>query len=196
MSSVIEICNMALGKAGITETIANIDTEQSVEALWCKTNYGIARDAVLRDFPWRFAIKTISLGALDEKRLDGRQVFLYPSDCLNVLSVLNGEMLNFEVELIGSGDGMRKVIVTDSPLAQIRYIARVTDPNVFDPLFIVALSWYIASDLALSVGGNKEGRSQLAMQQYEHSKAKAQRASVAEARENPYASDEFMKARG
>ena len=196
MSSVIEICNIALGKAGITETIANIDTEQSVEALWCKTNYGIARDSVLRDFPWRFAIKTVGLGALDEKHRDGRHVFLYPSDCLNVLSVLNGGVLNFEIELIGSGDNMRKVIVTDSPLAHIKYIARVTDPNLFDSLFIVALSWYLASELALSVGGNKEGRSQLAMQQYEHAKAKAQRASMAEARENAYASGEFMRARG
>lgn len=196
MSSVIEICNMALGKAGITDTITNIDTEQSVEALWCKVNYPIARDSVLRDFPWRFATKTISLGALAEKRQDGKNVFLYPSDCLNILTVANGSIQNFEIELIGVGDNMRKVIITSSSQAEIKYIARVTDPNLFDPLFIVALSWYIASDLALSVGGNKEGRSQLAMQQYEHSKAKAQRASVAEARENPYASDEFMKARG
>ena len=195
MSSVIEICTMALGTAGITDTIANIDTEQSVEALWCKTNYGIARDAVLRDFPWRFATKTVSLGALDEKRLDGKSVFLYPSDCLNILTVSNGGLQNFEIEIIGIGDDMRKVIITGSTQAEVKYIARVTDPNLFDPLFIVALAWYLASDLALSVGGNKEGRSQLAMQQYEHMKAKAQRASVAEARENPYTADEYMKAR-
>jgi hypothetical protein len=196
MSSVIEICNMALGKAGITDTITNLDTEQSVEALWCKVNYPIARDSVLRDFPWRFATKTISLGALDEKRQDGKSVFLYPSDCLNIINVSNGGTQNFEIEIIGINDDMRKVIITDSEQAEVKYIARVTDPNLFDPLFVVALAWYIASDLALSVGGNKEGRSQLAMQQYEFTKAKAQRASIAESRGNPYTSNEFMKVRG
>ena len=49
--SIVEICNLALGRAGITDSIMNLDTEQSVPALWCKANFAAARDALLRDFP-------------------------------------------------------------------------------------------------------------------------------------------------
>ena len=87
MASMVEICNLALSKAGITDSIMNLDTEQSETALWCKANFAPARDAVLRDFPWNFATKNVVLSALDFDHPDGKKVYLYPSDCLNVLDV-------------------------------------------------------------------------------------------------------------
>ena len=192
MSSVVEICNMALSKAGITDSIMNIDTEQSTSALWCRINFAPARDAVLRDYPWNFAIKTATLSPLDYEHPDGKIVYLYPSDCLNVINVSNA---SYSIGIIGIGADMRKVITTDSDQAQVQYIARITDPNILDPIFISALSWYLASELALSVGGNNGQRAQMAFQQYEHIKSKAQRASIAEGKVTSYANSEFMSAR-
>ena len=192
MSSVVEICNMALSKAGITDSIMNLDTEQSTSALWCKIYFAPARDTVLRDYPWNFAIKTVTLSPLDYEHPEGKIVYLYPSDCLNVISVSNAL---YSIGIVGVGTDMRKVIVTDADQAQVQYIARVTDPNIFDPIFISALSWYLASELALSAGGNNSQRAQMAFQQYEHIKSKAQRASIAEGKYTPYKSSEFVSAR-
>ena len=192
MASVVEICNMALSKAGVTDLIMNLDTEQSVPALWCKINFAPARDTVLRDYPWNFALKTAVLPQLDYEHPDGKMVYLYPSDCLNVISVSD---TIFNIGIIGVDTDMRKVIITDVGQANAQYIARVTDPNIFDPIFISALSWYLASELALSVGGNNSQRAQLAFQQYEHIKGKAQRASIAESKTASYKNSEFMNAR-
>lgn len=192
MASVVEICNMALSKAGVTDLIMNLDTEQSVPALWCKINFAPARDTVLRDYPWNFALKTAVLPQLDYEHPDGKMVYLYPSDCLNVISVSD---TIFNIGIVGVDADMRKVIITDVGQANVKYIARVTDPNIFDPIFISALSWYLASELALSVGGNNSQRAQLAFQQYEHIKGKAQRASIAEGKTASYKNSEFMSAR-
>ena len=192
MASMVEICNLALSKAGITDSIMNLDTEQSVPALWCKANFAPARDEVLRDFPWNFATKNVVLSALDYDHPDGKKVYLYPSDCLNVLDV---SKTLFEIGVIGEGTNMRKVIITGADNAQIKYIARVSDPNIFDPIFISALAWYLAGELSLSVGGNNTGRSQAAFQQYELTKSKAQRASVSESKTDAYKNNEFVSTR-
>ena len=192
MASVVEICNMALSKAGVTDLITNLDTEKSVEALWCQVNYGPARDEVLRDYPWNFATKIEMLTPLDVEHPEGKKLYLYPSDCLNILDVSGGQ---FVIESIGSGINMRKVIVTSAEPAQVKYVARVTDPNIFDSIFISALAWYLAGEAALSLGGNNTNRSQAAFQQYELVKSKAQRACISEAKAAPYSNNELLSAR-
>ena len=185
MASIVGICNIALGRAGITDQIANIDTEQSVPALWCKTHYQDCLDRVLRDFPWGFATKTENLSQIDEG------VYLYPSDCLNVVSV-DGKN-DFHIEMTGVGTNQRKIIRTSG--SEVKYVARVNDPNLFDSLFISTLAWLMASELSLSVCGNNTQRAQYAYQQYELSKSSAQRASIMEGGEKPFNNDEFLKAR-
>ncbi len=46
-----------------------------------------------------------------------------------------------------SSDGSSRVIVSDQEAAQLRYTYRVSDPNLFDELFIDALAWRLATKI-------------------------------------------------
>ena len=55
------------------------------------------------------------------------------------------ESAEFDIESDTSG---ATVILTDEEDASLKYIALVTDTTVFPPLFVMALSWQLASLLA------------------------------------------------
>lgn len=68
-----------------------------------------------------------------------------PSDCLRVLEVQDDDFVEWSVEAGG-------VLALDENAtipAAVRYIARVTDVRVFDPLFVDALAARITAELAI-----------------------------------------------
>ena len=65
MSSVIDICNLALSHLGDTATVASIDPpEGSAQAEHCSRFYPVARDAMLELFNWKFATRRATLALL------------------------------------------------------------------------------------------------------------------------------------
>ena len=81
MSSVVEICNFALGLTGSRAVIAAID-ENSKEAYHCNLHYESARDAALRARPWRFAKKYQVLADVGSPPSPWLYRYRYPADCL------------------------------------------------------------------------------------------------------------------
>lgn len=177
MASEIDICNLALAHLGDTATVSSINPpDPSAQAQHCARFYPIARDALLEKHSWGFATKRQPLALLGTA-VDGTAPtewaysYALPSDAINILAVLPsdavddystglnyGNMLQaqggnyipqpFDCETDAEGRG---VVYTDQENAMLRYTGVVSDTARFSPLFVLALSWNLASMLAGSI---------------------------------------------
>lgn len=177
MASEVEICKLAL--SNIRARSINSLTEASVEAQQCKLKYPIVRDFMLRDTQWQFAREVKALALRTDEPLEWVYAYQYPSDCLNLRYITGdfgfkeqtAEGIAFRdrhdvwfiepekqvpYELGSFSDG--KAILTDQKEAYAVYTKRVTDPNQFDSQFLMALSWYLAAELAVPIIGGDQGR--------------------------------------
>lgn len=157
MSSEVSICNMGLGHIGTKTTISSLD-ENTNEARQCKIFYADARDAVLRAHPWKFAQKRVALALLSGNPLDWSYKYQYPTDCVMALEIHDavfsrtaGDPYPFTPAV--ADDLNSKVILTDKEDAYLKYTARVTNPTLFDTLFVQTLGWYMAFLLAKPLTG-------------------------------------------
>lgn len=172
MSSVIEICNMAL--ANVRGKSINSLDETSVEAQQCKLRYDTARQFVLRDTDWQFAKKTAVLQLRSEEPLQWVYAYQYPSECLKI-KMVTGDFAfkdstaeglanrwryvdeyiqpEFAVPYEILNDGDNKIIATDQTEAYAIYIKDVTVPTLFDSMFVTALSEYLSTLIAIPIVG-------------------------------------------
>ena len=175
MPSKVEICNLALLRLGQRPILAL--TEPSVEANYCSQLYDQARRETLRHHAWRFALKTETLAA-EEFEADGDWIFSYalPSDCVRALQVKTAgvpTLMDFEVH----GHSLR----TNADGAVLRYVRDEQDPTRFDDLFVQALSYKLAADLAVPITGDSGAMAGL-LQMFTVSIRSAMAASSSEAR--------------
>lgn len=167
MASDVDICNLALGHLGDNATVASLDPpEGSAQAEHCARFYPIARDSLLELHPWGFATKRAQLAQLGNGWPEWDYSYAHPADALNIIAVLPPDASDdysmglsnvpiaaggsyvpqaFSCELDANG---ADVIYTDQEDAVLRYTALVTDPTKFSPLFVMSLSWHLASMLA------------------------------------------------
>lgn len=163
-NSAVDICNIALARSGVSQVIASLE-EPSAEARLCRVIYPDAVDTVLSAAPWPFATKRAVLAPLAS---GGRGGFAFtyalPPDCITVQEVFAGRRLRedqkvpFQVE----NEGEMRVLLTDQEDAEIKYTARVETPTLFHPLFVQALSWYLAQDLAISLAKDDDASTRMA----------------------------------
>lgn len=158
MASEVEICNLALGHLGDNATVASLDPpEGSAQAEHCARFYPIARDSLLELHTWRFATRRATLAELVNTTTAWDYAYAKPADCLRVIAVIEPTATD---DQIASGikvpqpfaceinDDLAEVILTDQEDAVMRYVARISDPTKFSPLFVMALSWHLAGMLA------------------------------------------------
>lgn len=142
MASEVEICNRALQRLGATR-ITSL-TEDSRNARSCNAAYVSLRDLELRSHTWNFAIARAELAADAVAPAWGRaNSFQVPSDFLRLLPPYPEQNLN-SLDWVVEG---RKILTNDTAPIQIRYIARIEDPNTMDAAFREALSCKIAGEL-------------------------------------------------
>ena len=164
MASEVDICNLALSHIGTKSTISALN-EQSNEARQCNIHYAKARDFVLRVHSWGFADKTLALALLSDPPPNWLFKYQYPTDCVTGIEILPEDKaveLPIPYKIGVSADLNSKVILTDREDAYFRYTARVTNATLFDDAFVQALSWYLASQLALPLTGDKAIRNEAA----------------------------------
>ena len=152
---------------GDTATVASIDPpEGSAQAEHCARFYPIARDSLLEMHTWGFATKRAQLAQLGAGWPEWDYSYAQPSDALNIIAILPPDASDdysatgsnvptaaggayvpqaFSCEVDDNGDD---VIYTDQEDAVLRYTGIVTDTTKFSPLFVVSLSWHLASMLA------------------------------------------------
>ena len=153
MASEVDIYNMALMRLGNSSQVSST-SESSPEARACNTFYAQCRDTMLRDFPWGFARRRVSLAqTADTAPTNWHYVFGYPSDCLRLLGmVLPGSrqpLTSQEVPFQLGFNGTNRVIYCDTTIPEAVYTARVVDPTQFDPIFASALAMFLASEIAM-----------------------------------------------
>lgn len=185
MPSVIDICNNALDKLGHQSIMSLTDGNKAAKL--CNRNWTSARDKVLRDHPWNFAVKRAALAPITTAPAFGfGREFKLPTDCLRLIEVLDHHSGEYQVE----GES----ILANGTVLYIRYVRRVEDPNTYDSLFCDAVSLALAIDMceSLTQSSTKE---QWLTEKYREA---IQRAKFIDAQENPPSSfeeDEWLAVR-
>ena len=159
MATEVSISNMALGHIKSKSTIA-LMTEESTEAKKCNLFFAQARDETLEEFNWHFAKRSAVLAEIGEAPLGWVYQYAYPSDAVSIRKILTAyrddDPIPFELAHSELNDSV--VILTDREAATIEYTKRVTNPTLFSPLFVSALSFKLASYIAMPLSGKRELR--------------------------------------
>lgn len=148
MATLIDICNMALGWIG-TKGISSL-TENSPEANICTRYLTPARLQVLREHPWNFAQKRVTLADVDvpDEYPEYAYAYLWPADCVTAHKVYKNTA-EYDFEVAQSEDGSTRMILTTIDTAVLGYTADVSNPNLFDPLFSKMLARRLAADIGV-----------------------------------------------
>lgn len=144
MSGKVEIINLALARLG--ESPIQSITENSVPARAAGLLYDSSRRSALRDFNWSFAVSLTRLARVADSPADFRFAYALPPDCLRVIRLRGG------APFLVRGNK----ICTDAEVAELEYVADVEDETLFDSKFTEAMTYKLASELAMPVKGSSE----------------------------------------
>jgi len=199
MASDIDICNLALLRLGTRSTIASLG-EGSAEANACALIYPTIRDALLTQYRWGFATRRAALADLGAPPTPWLFRYAYPTDCLLARAIdrPDAALPPIPFEVAGDqdqGGNAIRVILTDQPQAVLLYSARITQPGLFNPAFVEALSWMVAAELAVALTGDK-GLAQACLQTAAAAIAGAKALDANEAAESRERPVEWLAARG
>lgn len=188
-TSVVAICNRALQKLGAKRITAI--TENSTNARACNACYETLRDAELRAHPWNFSIQRTQLAADSTAPTFGRDnAFTLPADFLKLQPPdpeLNSLRRDWQIE---SG----KIITNDSAPLDFRYVARITDPAQFDPLFVEALAAKMSAEMAEEITQSNTKKADC-KDDYKRAIAEARRANAFDRVPQVSADDDWITAR-
>lgn len=173
MATEIDICNLALAHLGDDATIASINPpEGSAQAENAARFYPIARNTLLESHTWNFASKRASLATTTNTTEQWEYVYVAPADMMTPLAIISPTAQNDYSTRMSSGDTPGGITSNYSPTivaghytpqqfavegiyiysnqenATLRYQSLITDSTKFPPLFVLTLSWHLASMLA------------------------------------------------
>jgi hypothetical protein len=158
MATEVSICSNSLRRLG-DDPITSL-TDDTERARLCNAFYTDARDAVLRSHPWNFAITRATLAKLSDTPAYGfNYQYSLPTNpyCLRVLEMEYSDYI-FKVENVATHG---RVLLTDEGTAKILYVARITDTNLFDSMFIDVLTAKLSVDLAYPVTNSLKVQEQM-----------------------------------
>lgn len=201
MNSITEICNLAISMLGVGEEIADYTTEDSEEARACRRFYEMARDNVLRDFPWSFANKIgIGLAEVEEDPNNNwAYSYRYPSDCIAFRKILSGtrndtRQSRISFELGADDDG--RLIFTDMDEAEGEYTFKNENVAQYPYDFVEALACRLAYLIAPRIaGGNSANKKAEMLQLYMMAISKAQKTTANEQQPDVEPESEYIRAR-
>jgi hypothetical protein len=146
-TTIVGVCNLALTELGAANPPITDLTDNTKTARACNRIYVEARDQVLRDHPWNFALKRLALAANTVAPIwEYTNAFDWPTGCLRII----------ECDTLEEWAVEGQQIVTDAaaPL-NILYIDTVTDPTLFDAMFVDAYAAKIASIIAFDITASR-----------------------------------------
>ena len=169
MASQVDVCNRALIKIGggqITSISDNTKAARILSGLWATV-----LQSELKKRYWSFALARASLAKLSTAPDWGfANAYQLPVDYLKMVQVndlyvapsqqdyINGDSSPYAIE--------GTTIATDfaDPL-KIRYVRNITDPGLFDPLFVEVLASKLAYESCYGIHQSREGQ-KTAMEDY------------------------------
>lgn len=191
----VDICNLALSHVG-GYPIQSV-SEATKEARECKRLYPFSKDSTLEAFDWSFARKQKLLAEVSGVEIYGWDyVYEFPSDCIIPRKIYDSSESETPItyDIYVNSDLNKRYIVTDQEDAVLIYTAKVSDANLFSPLFKEALGYRLASELAIPLRSKPTLKDQLFKEfSIKVSSAESSNANASE-RENPTGSS-FQDAR-
>lgn len=147
MASEVSICNQAISWLG-GNLITSLDDE-STEAILCKANYALLRDAVLEEGEWTFATKRFKLLPSPDAPIYGySHKFELPSEVMLVKKATpyannanDSEKFDWRRE--------EEFILADVDAIYVKCIVRITDVKKFNATFNQTLAARIGADIAV-----------------------------------------------
>lgn len=178
MASQVEVCNRALTKLGAKRITSINDPSKSAQCL--ASLWDTVRMAELRRAFWQFAISRTSLAALGTAPAWGyTKQYQLPTDYLRLIQVNEYYASPALVDYREGDDSLYAIegdkILTNlgAPL-KLRYVADVTDPGVFDPLFVECLASKLAYEACYEIT-NSNQQKDVAANDYKAAKIEAVR---------------------
>ena len=167
----IQICNLALSRIG-ARRIQSLTT-QSKEAIECNLLYEFALKSTLEAYDWGFARKRVVLAELSEDYTNWDYAYQWPIDCLAPRYIIDedgsytGTSYDIDrdrdvkvgkVEFVHASNSTLsgRVILTNKEDAELVYTAYTEVANLYSPMFIEALAYKLASELAQPLRGKLE----------------------------------------
>lgn len=157
MTTSTELVNTALRKVGAKRIL---DIGEAVPSAGIASDVlAQERDDLLRLHSWNFAMMRAKLGRLTATPAFGFEyAFVWPADCMRIVSVHNNDngtgAVPYKAESIAQGGGYVAAILCDADEVWMRYVRRVTDPNLmaanFRQLLILRMARIFATATANS----------------------------------------------
>lgn len=152
MASEIDISNRALALLGQKPIASFADPNNVAEQ--CAQLYPAARDKCLEDRKWSFALSRDILAPLViTPKFGYANQFQVPSDCL-ILRSVDGPDQNGTLHWVREGDK----ILSDAGEIYITYSKSIENPDLYTNGFVEALTFKLASDLAMPITESKTMR--------------------------------------
>lgn len=153
MPSDTDIANVALRLVGQT-TITSL-TDGSTTANVLDDLYTEVLDDLLRSHPWNFATKRVQLAqSSTAPTFEFDHAYALPADWLRTVSVHDNDAGHGTVLYRMEQVGGQNAIVASSDAIYLRYIHRVTNPNLMSADFRRAFQLALARDLAIPLASS------------------------------------------
>ena len=171
-TSNVAIANLALQKLG-TKRIESL-TQDHPNARSINACFTAVRDQEIRRYDWGFAIKRASIAADSSQTTWGDwNRFSLPNDYIRLVrDDESGLAVDWRIE-----GGF--IVTADAAPLDIRYIARIEDPNLFDQLFIDAFASKMAHQCCKEITGSN-ALQQIVKADYDFAIAEAKRCGAIE----------------
>lgn len=157
MASKMQICNIALMRLG-EPVLGNLD-ENNKRAIALRNCYDLARDTMIQDHPWNFAMTRASLARLEEAPDFGyTYAYQLPTGCLQVHGLV-GDGENVDLSLAYKVEGQH--LLTNESSARILYTARIEETGTYPPRFCSALAAYLAYEISYYISKSPALREQM-----------------------------------
>lgn len=184
ITSVEDLCNLALHSIGVTDRIGDI-YEGSLYSKIFLDLYSQTRDELLRKYSWGFAERNLDMVLLKSAPQFGYlpsspwtsayppipwlYEYAYPGDCLKVrsikalsliLPVFDPQPQVFSVINDSALSPPAKAICCNVANAILTYTGQVTDVTIWEPLFIETLVDSLGSKISMSLSRISQGQSE------------------------------------
>lgn len=159
--SEVQIAKLALQYIGDRYDITSL-SENTPEAEQVNLVFANIRDALLREHPWKFALRYYTPALLIGTPPAGWSLmYAYPPEALKVIRLVNPmdplQKKYPPLEWTASRSNENaKVLLTNQGDPEFEYTKLVTASAEFDALFDIALSWRIAAAIAMPLTGDAQ----------------------------------------
>jgi hypothetical protein len=183
---VINRALLALGDRQITARTENNERARIMDAI-----YDGVRDMVLRECPWNFASKQVSIAksATYTPVFDYGNAYALPADFLYMLRIKDDQEYRMQDNYILSDP-----VGSTSTSISIEYVRRITDMSTADSLFVEALSARLAYDACEKITQSNTKKDAL-RSEYEVTMTRAKRLNGQEDFPQSLVVDEWITAR-